>query len=128
MDCLTSTELDLYEIDTILSMSDDGDDDDDGEEQGGVVTVTKKKVKKPRLYKVLLHNDDYTTMEFVVYVLRKHFGKTNEDAQHVMLKVHNDGVGVCGVYTYEVAETKVAKVTKEAQENGHPLLCTCEPE
>lgn len=127
MSCLIINKLDLYEIDTIFTMSDDENIGDE-EEQGGLLTVTKKKIKRPKLYKVLLHNDDYTTMEFVVYILKKHFGKTFNEAQEVMLKVHNDGVGVCGIYTYEIAETKVAKVTKEAQENGHPLLCTCDPE
>lgn len=102
------------------------EEDSDGE--SGVATVIKEEVKKPRLYKVLLHNDDYTTMEFVIYVLLKYFGKTEADAHAVMLKVHNEGVGVCGVYTYEVAETKVAKVSQDAQENGHPLKCTAEPE
>jgi len=102
--------------------------EEDSGEDSGVATVTKPKVKKPRLYKVLIHNDDYTTMEFVVYVLQKHFGKTLADAQGIMLKVHNEGVGVCGVYTHEVAESKVAKVTQEAKENGHPLKCSIEPE
>ena len=101
-------------------------EDDDGE--SGVVTVTKNKVKKPRLYKVLLHNDDYSTMEFVIYVLKKHFGKSGPDAETIMLNVHNNGVGVCGIYTHEIAETKVAKVMKEAKKGGFPLLCTFEPE
>jgi ATP-dependent Clp protease adaptor protein ClpS len=102
--------------------------EEDTEEGSGVATAHKPKVKKPRLYKVLLHNDDYTTMEFVVYVLQTHFGKSMADAQGVMLKVHNEGVGVCGVYTHEVAESKVAKVEREAKENGHPLKCSTEPE
>ncbi|MEC7275357.1 MAG: ATP-dependent Clp protease adapter ClpS [Bdellovibrionota bacterium] len=102
--------------------------EEDHEEGSGVATIIKAKVKKPRLYKVLLHNDDYTTMEFVVYVLQKHFGKSIEDAQGIMLKVHNEGVGICGVFTYEVAESKVAKVAQEAKENGHPLKCSIEPE
>ncbi len=102
------------------------EEDSDGE--SGVATVIKDEVKKPKLYKVLLHNDDYSTMEFVIYVLQKHFGKTEADAHAIMLKVHNEGVGICGVYTYEVAETKVAKVSQEAQANGHPLKCSAEPE
>lgn len=102
--------------------------EEDHEEGSGVATVIKPKVKKPRLYKVLLHNDDYTTMEFVVYVLQKHFGKSLAEAQGIMLKVHNEGVGICGVFTYEVAESKVAKVSQEAKENGHPLKCSIEPE
>jgi ATP-dependent Clp protease adaptor protein ClpS len=100
----------------------------DSDEQSGVATVDKTKVKRPRRYKVLLHNDDYTTMEFVIYVLQKHFGKNSEEAYAIMLKVHHEGVGVCGVYTYEIAETKVQKVSREARSNGHPLLCTFEPE
>lgn len=103
-------------------------EEEDHEGGSGVATIKKPKVKKPRRYKVLLHNDDYTTMEFVVYVLQKHFGKSLADAQGIMLKVHNEGVGVCGVFTYEVAESKVAKVSREAKENGHPLMCTTEPE
>lgn len=101
---------------------------EDQENEEFTQTLNPPKVKKPRKYKVLLHNDDYTTMEFVIHVLQKHFGKTLEEAQKIMLTVHHDGVGVCGIYSYEVAETKVAKVMREAKSNGHPLLCTCEPE
>lgn len=99
-----------------------------GEEESGVKTVPVTKVKRPSLYKVLLHNDDYTTMEFVVWVLKKFFGKSQMEADEIMLKVHNEGVGVCGVYTYEVAETKVEQVSKAARDEGHPLLCTLEKE
>lgn len=96
----------------------------------GVVTETrvKPKLKKPRLYKVLLHNDNYTTMEFVVQVLIEVFHKSESDAMAIMLHVHHRGVGVAGVYTYEVAEAKVDKVTKLAREAQYPLLCTMEPE
>lgn len=100
----------------------------DTDEQSGVATKIKKKVQRPKKYKVLLHNDDYTTMEFVIYVLQKHFGKNADEAYAIMLKVHHEGVGVCGVYTYEIAETKVQKVSRDARANGHPLLCTSEPE
>lgn len=100
----------------------------DSDEQSGVATINKKRVKRPRRFKVLLHNDDYTTMEFVIYVLQQHFGKNSDEAYAIMLKVHHEGVGVCGVYTYEIAETKVQKVSREARANGHPLLCTFEPE
>lgn len=100
----------------------------ENEGEGGLATVVKDRVKRPPRYKVLLHNDDYTTMEFVVYVLRAVFGRDLPEAQAIMLKVHNDGVGICGVYTYEIAESKVAKVTKLAKDNGHPLLCSMEPE
>lgn len=101
---------------------------DDGDGESGVVTIKKVKVKKPSLYRVLLHNDDYTTMEFVIYVLQKHFHKSSEEAQAIMIKVHKEGVGTCGVFTYEVAETKSSKVAREARENGHPLKCSIEPE
>jgi ATP-dependent Clp protease adaptor protein ClpS len=100
---------------------------DDGNETG-VMTRTKPKAKKPSLYKVLLLNDDYTPMEFVVLVLETVFSKSREDAYRVMLHVHQKGVGVCGVYTFEVAETKVTQVMDMAKENGHPLQCTMEKE
>ncbi len=96
--------------------------------EGGVVTDIKEKVDKPKFYKVLLHNDDYTTMEFVLYVLKRYFGKTPEDAERIMLKVHNEGIGVCGIYTFEIAETKVDQVKRAATENGHPLQCSFEEE
>jgi ATP-dependent Clp protease adaptor protein ClpS len=98
------------------------------DEQSGVATVRKEKLQAPKKYKVLMHNDDYTTMEFVILVLQKFFNKTNSDAQAIMLEVHTRGFGICGIYTYEVAESKVAKVTKYARDNGHPLKCSTEPE
>jgi ATP-dependent Clp protease adaptor protein ClpS len=100
-----------------------GDDRDTG-----VLTRTKPKAKKPSLYKVLLLNDDYTPMEFVVLVLETVFSKSREDAYRVMLHVHQTGVGICGVYTFEVAETKVTQVMDMAKESGHPLQCTMEKE
>lgn len=84
--------------------------------------------RTPRLYRVLLHNDDYTAMEFVVDVLVRFFGKTATEASRVMLEVHHAGVGVAGVYTRDVAETRVAQVTAEARREGYPLLLTTEPE
>ena len=99
----------------------------DKDEQSGVATVRKEKLQAPRKYKVLMHNDDYTTMEFVVLVLQKFFNKTSPEAQSIMLEVHTRGFGICGIYTYEVAESKVAKVTKYARDNGHPLKCSTEP-
>ena len=84
--------------------------------------------KKPSLYKVLLLNDDYTPMEFVVHVLQKYFGKNFEAAQEIMLHVHQKGVGVCGVYTFEIAETKVTQVMDFSRSNNHPLQCTMEKE
>ncbi len=93
-----------------------------------VITETERKVEKPPLYKVLLHNDDYTTMDFVVYILRAIFRHSEAEAFRIMLSVHQRGVGVAGVYTYEVAETKAAKTMRLARENEFPLLCTVEPE
>jgi ATP-dependent Clp protease adaptor protein ClpS len=92
----------------------------------GVVTKTRPKTKKPPLYKVLLLNDDYTPMEFVVHVLERFFSKSREEATRIMLHVHQKGIGVCGVFTYEVAETKVAQVIDLARQNQHPLQCTME--
>src|SRR5207249_10040709 len=87
----------------------------------GVATESQKQVKKPPLYKVLLHNDDFTTMEFVVDILRNVFHKSELDAVHIMLAVHQQGVGVAGVYTYEIAEAKVSKVTQLARASEFPL-------
>ena len=92
----------------------------------GVVTSTKAKTKKPSMYKVLLLNDDYTPMEFVVHVLERFFRKSREDATQIMLHVHRRGVGICGVYTYDVAETKVVQVVDFARKHHHPLQCTME--
>jgi ATP-dependent Clp protease adaptor protein ClpS len=92
----------------------------------GVVTESEKKLKLPPMYKVLLHNDDYTTMEFVVQVLQSVFHKTPADATQIMLHVHRNGIGVAGVYTREVAETKVSVVDSLARENEFPLKCSVE--
>ena len=116
------TRVDLNYSNPILGSEEEGD----SEGQTGV--LTKKKLERPKLYKVLLHNDDYTTMEFVIFILQKIFAKSFEEAQGVMLKVHNEGAGICGVYTFEIAETKAAKVVALAKENGHPLICTYEQE
>lgn len=89
---------------------------------------TKRKLEKPPLYKVLLHNDNFTTMEFVVFVLVDAFHHSEISAIRIMLQVHNRGVGVAGVYTREIAETKIAKVTRLAREFDYPLLCTMEEE
>ncbi len=94
----------------------------------GVVVQSKPKVKLPSMYKVIMLNDDYTPMEFVVMVLEQCFAKSHEDAVKVMLHVHQKGVGVCGIYTYEVAETKVQQVMDLAQKHQHPLQCTLEKE
>lgn len=91
-----------------------------------VITRPKTQTKKPSMYRVLLLNDDYTPMEFVVAVLRKYFNKTADEATHIMLHVHHHGVGECGVFTYEVAETKVTQVMDFARKNQHPLQCIME--
>ena len=103
---------------------DDGDDD----RRTGALTLTRTRTKKPSMYKVLMLNDDYTPMEFVVHVLERFFQKNREEATRIMLHVHRRGVGVCGVFTYEVAETKVTQVMDLARQNQHPLQCTIEKE
>jgi ATP-dependent Clp protease adaptor protein ClpS len=99
-----------------------------GEEGPGtsVVVKAKPKTKKPSMYKVLMLNDDYTPMEFVVHILERFFAKNRHEATRIMLHVHRRGVGVCGVYTYEVAETKVTQVMDFARQHQHPLQCTLE--
>jgi len=115
-----------------IRMSGNNDDDankgGEGDGRTGIVTKTRPKTKKPSLYKVLLLNDDYTPMEFVVHVLERFFNKGREDATRIMLHVHHKGVGLCGVYTFEVAETKVTQVMDFARQNQHPLRCTMEKE
>jgi ATP-dependent Clp protease adaptor protein ClpS len=106
----------------------DNDDQDDNGSGTGVLTRTETKTKKPSMYKVLLLNDDYTPMEFVIHILQRYFRMTVEQATEVMLHVHQKGVGVCGVFTYEVAETKVNQVMAFAQQHEHPLQCTLEKE
>ena len=105
-----------------------GDDAVGGRDAGHslVVEEASPKLKRPPLYQVLLLNDDYTPMEFVVDVLEKIFGMDRVKATRVMLEVHTKGKGVCGVYTFEIAETKVAQVTAYARQHQHPLLCTME--
>jgi ATP-dependent Clp protease adaptor protein ClpS len=93
-----------------------------------VLTESKQKLQKPPLFKVLLHNDNYTTMDFVVFVLVQVFNRSETDAVQIMLQVHNQGVGVAGVFTFEVAETKVTRAASLAREHEYPLLCTMEEE
>jgi ATP-dependent Clp protease adaptor protein ClpS len=107
--------------------------DDDRKRKGepggpgtAVITKTKTQTKRPNLYRVLILNDDYTPMEFVVHVLERFFGKDNEAATRIMLHVHHHGIGECGVYTYEVAETKVTQVMDFARKHQHPLQCVME--
>jgi ATP-dependent Clp protease adaptor protein ClpS len=102
--------------------------DEDGGAGTGVVVKARAKTKKPSLYKVLMLNDDYTPMEFVVHVLERFFGKNQQEATQIMLHVHRRGVGVCGVFTFEVAETKVNQVIDYARRHQHPLQCTLEKE
>jgi len=117
----------------VKSNAPDGDDGQDNGNDGGkggtntgVVVRTKPRTRKPSMYKVIMLNDDYTPMEFVVLVLERFFNKTHEDATRIMLHVHQKGVGVCGVFTYEVAETKVQQVMDLARQHQHPLQCTLE--
>jgi ATP-dependent Clp protease adaptor protein ClpS len=105
----------------------DGDKDTGrGGSETGTATKTRTKTKRPNLYRVLLLNDDYTPMEFVVLVLQDVFNKSREDAMQIMLHVHQKGVGECGVFPYEVAETKVTRVMDTARKNQHPLQCVME--
>lgn len=110
-----------------FSVRSQSDNHDEGGAPGvGVATRTRAKPKKPSMYKVLLLNDDYTPMEFVVLVLQRFFNMDIEQATQVMLHVHQQGVGVCGVFSYEVAETKVGQVMDAARQHQHPLQCTLE--
>ena len=97
------------------------------EDEGDVATDERKRTKKPKQWKVVLHNDNYTTMEFVVLILMKFFHKAEPEATHIMLTVHHKGSGIAGIYSKDVAETKVHQVTKFAQEHGMPLKLTTEP-
>ncbi len=100
---------------------------EEGDSEGGLaLQESKPELKRPPLFKVILLNDDYTPMEFVVEVLEVFFRMNREQATHVMLTVHTKGKGVCGVYTRDIAETKAAQVNQYARENGHPLLCEIE--
>ena len=109
-----------------LGPGEGGKDRDGSKDDTGTITRTRPKTKKPSLYRVLLLNDDYTPMEFVVLILQDVFNKTREDAMRIMLHVHQKGVGECGVYPFEVAETKVTRVMDTARKNQHPLQCVME--
>lgn len=114
-----------------LMQSDQNNDQDGGNGNGsdiGIATKAKPKTKKPSMYKVIMLNDDYTPMEFVVMILQDVFRKTQDEATQIMLNVHKRGVGVCGVYTYEIAETKVVQVMDIARKNQHPLQLQLEKE
>jgi ATP-dependent Clp protease adaptor protein ClpS len=123
----------IFKNDSVLSGQDGGDhngDDFQGQEEkeNGLLLKTRPKTKKPAMYKVLLLNDDYTPMEFVIHILERFFSKNRQEATDIMLHVHRRGVGLCGVFTYEVAETKVAQVMDYARANEQPLQCTMEKE
>ena len=105
----------------------DGGKEGDGQGQVGIATKTRAKPKKPSQYKVLMLNDDYTPMEFVVVIIQEFFNKDRETATQIMLKIHLDGKGVCGVFSKDVAATKVDQVTEAARKHGHPLQCVSEP-
>lgn len=122
----------MSEDDPLLPPPDGGDGDKGGdherERQTGLLLKPRPKTKKPSMYKVLLLNDDYTPMEFVVHILERFFQKNRQEATDIMLHVHRRGVGICGIFTYEVAETKVAQVMDFARANEQPLQCTMEKE
>ncbi len=106
----------------------DKEDQDGGDTGTDVIAKPRTKTKKPRLYKVLLLNDDYTPMDFVIFILEQYFNKSRSEATGIMLQVHRSGIGVCGVFTFEVAETKVSQVMNLAKQSEHPLQCTMEKE
>ena len=106
----------------------DGDFHEKEEKEAGLLLKPRPKTKKPSMYKVLLLNDDYTPMEFVVHILERFFSKNRQESTDIMLHVHRRGVGLCGIFTYEVAETKVAQVMDYARQNEQPLQCTMEKE
>jgi ATP-dependent Clp protease adaptor protein ClpS len=107
-------------------MASDGNEDEKQSIGGATVAERKPEVRKPSLYKVLIHNDDYTPMDFVVMILETYFGKDKAAATEIMLAVHHKGLGTCGVFPFEIAETKVMQVLECAREHEHPLQCTME--
>ena len=109
-----------------LRLSVDGDDGDYADDMGLAVEEAKPKLRRPSMYKVVLLNDDYTPMEFVVEILEVFFGMSREQATNIMLTVHTQGKAVCGVFSRDIAETKAAQVNEFAKENEHPLLCEIE--
>jgi ATP-dependent Clp protease adaptor protein ClpS len=109
-----------------MSEGDDRRGGGGGGSSTGLIVKTKPQTKKPSLYRVLILNDDYTPMEFVVHILERFFSKSREEAVDIMLHIHKHGVGMCGVFTYEVAETKVTQVIDFARQHQHPLQCTME--
>ncbi len=110
----------------IITANNERDNNPDLDGDLRVITKEKPKTKKPSMYQVVLLNDDYTPMEFVIYILERFFNKTREEASTIMLHVHKKGVGVCGVYPYEIAESKVTQVMDFCMKNEQPLQCTLE--
>ena len=110
----------------MIGAGQNNDQDNEDELERGIAVKSRPKTKKPSMYKVLMLNDDYTPMEFVIYVLESFFSMSHDEATQVMLHVHQKGVGICGVFTYEIAETKVNQTMDLAQKNEHPLQCTIE--
>ena len=110
----------------MIGVGQNNDPDNGDDLERGVAVKSRPKTKKPSMYKVLMLNDDYTPMEFVIHVLESFFSMSHDEATQVMLHVHQKGVGVCGVFTYEIAETKVNQTMDLAQKNEHPLQCTIE--
>ena len=106
----------------------DKESDNQGDFEGSVLTKAKPKTKKPSMYKVLMLNDDYTPMEFVIMILERFFGMTHQESFDLMLTVHKKGLAVVGVFSHEIAETKVTQVIDMAQKHSHPLQCTLEKE
>ena len=104
-----------------------GNEEDTTKGDPGVAIADKVELEKPKMYKVLMHNDDYTTMEFVIHALMKFFSKNYDEAHAIMLSIHNEGIGMCGIYTYEVAESKSSKVNRYSKGKGHPLKTSIEP-
>ena len=121
-------EYDIKEIPLSIMSEDNDNDNDNDQTDGNTKLATKPKTKIPSLYRVLMMNDDYTPMEFVIEVLEKFFQKNREEATQIMLHVHQRGVGVCGIYTYDLAETKAMQVMNYARKYEHPLQVQLEKE
>ncbi len=119
--------LELLYQGRLLSMSQKTNEYSTDDDVGVLVKEKPPALQKPRLYQVVLLNDDYTPMEFVVELIEKFFSKTRETATRIMLMIHNEGKGVCGIYTQDIAETKAAMVNKYSMQHQHPLLCEAEP-
>ena len=118
----------MTKLETYAQKAGDWDRDSTRNPETGTITKTRPKTIKPHLFKVLLLNDDFTPMDFVIHVLQRFFHMTLDQATHVMLNVHTKGIGVCGVFTHEIAETKVTNVMDYAKKHQHPLQCTLEKE